>query len=100
MKKFFLACFLLMSAVCANASEPSTDPAAVPVESVSLQTETCPSDSILSADYAKCKQALTIAIDAQIERQKTPDRSMQMASAAGTFVGGLLLGLLFGWWLL
>lgn len=104
MKKFFVVCFLLMSIVCAAESEPlieaSPEPSTTAVENVSLKAETCPADSVLSANYAKCKQALTIAIDAQIEKQKSPDRSMQMASAAGTFVGGILLGLLFGWWLL
>ncbi len=67
-------------------------------ETVSLAPpETCPSDSILSANYAKCKQALTIAVDAQMDRKMNRDRSMEMASTAGAFLGGALVGFLIGW---
>jgi len=71
------------------------------VETVSLAPpEICPSDSMLSADYAKCKQALSIAVNAQMDRTANRDRSMEMASTAGSFLGGALIGFLLGWWLL
>lgn len=102
MKKFvFLLLFLSMAALAEepSAMEVSADSvSAESVQAVSLAPmETCPSDSILSADYAKCKQALTIAVGAQMDRNANRDRSMEMASTAGAFVGGALLGFLLGW---
>lgn len=62
--------------------------------------EKCPSDSMLSANYAKCQQALSIAIGAQMDKNAPRDRSFEMAATTGSFVGGALIGLLLGWWLL
>ena len=63
--------------------------------------EKCPSDSILSANYAKCQQALKIVVNSQLDKQNAKrDRSMEMAGAVGSFVGGALIGFLLGWLLL
>ena len=63
--------------------------------------ETCPSDSILSANYANCQQALKIVVNAQMDANNGGrDRSMEMARTAGSFLGGALIGFLIGWLLL
>ncbi len=107
MKKILLALLFLSVTLFAESVSDSlatverVDSAKASVEEVSLAPpETCPSDSMLSANYAKCKQALTIAVDARMDRNANRDRSMEMASTAGSFLGGALIGFLLGWWLL
>ncbi len=107
MKKILLALLFLSATLLAEDLTDSltavekTAVAEVSAETVSLASpETCPSDSMLSANYAKCKQALTIAVEAQMDRKMNRDRSIEMASTAGTFLGGALIGFLLGWWLL
>ncbi len=107
MKKILLVLLILSVSLLAESLPDSLStverevPAGTSVESVSLSTpETCPSDSMLSANYAKCTQALSIAVNSQMDRKANRDRSMEMASTAGSFLGGALIGLLLGWWLL
>lgn len=104
MKKILLSLLFLSSAFFAEdltdslAAVEKTAVAETSAETVSLAPpETCPSDSMLSVNYAKCKQALTIAVDAQMDRKVNRDRSMEMASTAGAFLGGALVGFLVGW---
>lgn len=104
MKKILLALLFLSATLFAEdltdslATVEKTAVAEVSAETVSLAPpETCPSDSMLSANYAKCKQALTIAVEAQMDRKMNRDRSMEMASTAGAFLGGALIGFLLGW---
>ncbi len=102
MKKWIFAVFFLCTALFAE--EPVNTVAAdtIPTaEQVNLApAETCPSDSILSANYAKCQQALSVAIHSQMDRKIPKDRSFEMAATTGSFIGGALIGLLLGWWLL
>lgn len=104
MKKILLVLLFLSATLLAEdltdsfAAVEKTVAAETSAETVSLASpETCPSDSMLSANYAKCKQALTIAVEAQMDRKMNRDRSMEMASTAGAFIGGALVGFLLGW---
>lgn len=80
------------------------------LQKVSLSASSeCPADTALvsernayKAEYAKCAQALGIAINSQVDKKQLVggDRSNYMAATSGSFVGGILIGLLLGWWLL
>lgn len=102
MKKWTFAVFCLCTFLFAEEPADSATTENVPAaEQVSLApAETCPSDSILSANYAKCQQALSVAIHSQMDRKISKDRSFEMAATTGSFIGGALIGLLLGWWLL
>ncbi len=102
MKKSVILCLFLGAVLFAEeipdsaVSQRDVSPAEVSLS----QAEKCPSDSMLSANYAKCQQALSIAIGAQMDKSAPRDRSFEMAATTGSFVGGALIGLLLGWWLL
>lgn len=99
MKRILLVCLISALPLFAETSEnpvPVGETASALEVSLS-PAEKCPSDSILSANYAKCAQALAITVEAQMDKNAGRSRSMEMASTAGAFVGGALLGFLLGW---
>lgn len=99
MKRILLVCLISAAAILAETpggSVPVRDTSSIREVSLS-SAEKCPSDSILSANYAKYAQALTIAVESRMDKNAGRNRSMEMASTAGAFVGGALLGFLLGW---
>lgn len=97
MKRILLVCLISAAAILAETPGESVRDTSSIREVALSPAEKCPSDSILSANYAKCAQALTIAVESRMDKNAGRNRSMEMASTAGAFVGGALLGFLLGW---